>query len=160
VRCADLCPLSAQLKAEVSRCTREDGTIGLASVCGVCHHQAGRKRHWSSPKQLLRAIARNRALDSAAKVARGECECDDESCHRPVTAENVGEFEWDHFVQSFDDPGYRGVGVLVSIGASAARCDRERANCRLLYIKCHQAHSGKQRRERMAQLRVQQYITC
>jgi hypothetical protein len=99
-----------------------------------------------------RLVARSRALDTTAKLARGECECDDEQCHRVVTAETVGMFEWDHLVQSFDDPNYIKVSSLVGNGASAARCDRERAKCRLLYIECHRAHSAEQKRVRNAQL--------
>jgi hypothetical protein len=125
------------------RCTREDGTIGLVSVCVACHRQERRKIQHKSPKRRLRTIARNRRLDNAAKIARGECECD-EKCHRPVTAKNVDMFEWDHLVQSFNDPDYRAVGSLVSKGASSANCERERAKCRLLYFQCHRRHSGEQ----------------
>jgi hypothetical protein len=146
---SNMCP--TQLQAEVNRCLREDGTIGLASVCTPCHHQAERKSVYLTPKNHLRSIARNRKLDSAAKLARRECECDDERCHRPVTAEDVEMFEWDHLVQSFDDPGYHKVSALVTSGKSAARCDEERAKCRLLYITCHRLHSALQRHRHDAQ---------
>jgi hypothetical protein len=138
----------------VKRCTREDGTIGLVSVCGICHRKAGRKTQYLS-SESKRYMARNRRLDNAAKVARGECECD-EKCHRPVTAKTVDLFEWDHLVQSFDDAGYRSVSALVGGAASAARCERERAKCRLLYVKCHRDHTAKQRRERSIWRRTQQ----
>jgi hypothetical protein len=136
-----------QLEAELTRCTRKDGTIGLVSLCTRCHHKADRKRKYTSSEKTLRARKRNRRLDDAAKIARGECECD-EKCHRAVTAEDVDMFEWDHLVQSFDDPDYRTVSSLVHSTCSTARCDRERAKCRLLYIKCHHAHSVKQRARR------------
>ena len=134
----------AQLQAEVKRCTRKDGTIGLVALCSVCHRKAERPVRYACHKHVLRAIARNRRLDSAAKIARGACECGNETCHRRVTAEDVAQFEWDHLVQSFDDPGYHKVGYLVSRGAPTAVCDRERAKCRLLYFKCHRRHTAEQ----------------
>jgi len=143
-----------QLEAEVERCTREDGTIGLVAVCGVCHRAAERKRQYACPVHVLRRRARNTRLDKAAKFARGECECD-EKCHRRVTAENVDTFEWDHLVQSFDDSGYHKVGTLVRRGASTVACDRERAKCRLLYVKCHRRHTAEQIR-RAARRRAEQ----
>jgi hypothetical protein len=109
-----------------------------------------------SSEKKQKAIARNRELDNAAKVARSECECDDEHGRVPVTLETVDLFEWDHLVQSFDDPVYRTVSALVGGGVSAERCDEERAKCRLLYIECHQAHSAKQTSERAAWRRAQQ----
>jgi hypothetical protein len=139
----------AQLDAEVERCTRKDGSIGLASVCTPCHREAGHKSPSKSPVGKQRAIRRNRQLDNAAKVARGECECDEE-CGRRVRAEDVGLFEWDHLVQSFDDPGYRTVSYLVTTGKSAVRCEEERAKCRLLYFKCHRLHTGEQQRRHHA----------
>jgi hypothetical protein len=145
-----------RLAAEIERCTREDGTVGLASVCGICHRKAARKTQYLSSEKNQKAIARNRELDSAAKVARGKCECDDEHCRLPVTEKTVDLFEWDHLVQSFDDPDYRTVSALVGGGVSAERCDKERTKCRLLYIECHQAHSAKQTSERAAWRRAQQ----
>jgi hypothetical protein len=103
-----------------------------------------------SPK--AKSIKRNRKLDAAAKLARRHCECGAETCHRPVTANTVGLFEWDHLVQSFDDPNYIKVSALVGTAASAKWCDRERAKCRLLYFKCHQAHSVNQLHQRRALL--------
>jgi hypothetical protein len=154
-----------QLAAEVKRCTMKDGSIGLVSVCVSCHRKAGRKgqhltrtrrtrKSQSSSRTRTRKMQykdRNKSLDQAAKLARRECECDDQNCHRPVTAENLGLFEWDHRLQSFDDPDYRMVSYLVHTGASAERCDRERAKCRLLHIECHHAHTSKQSRVRKAQ---------
>ena len=140
----------ARLQAEVRRCTREDGTIGLASVCNPCHFRAGSK-HYKIQTKMMRSAARNRKLDNAAKLARGRCECDDETCRRPVTKEDVASFEWDHFVQSFDDPDYHLVGALVSSGKSVLRCDQEREKCRLMYIECHRRHSADQRHRRRAQ---------
>jgi hypothetical protein len=140
-----------ELAAEVKRCTREDGSIGLVSVCAACHHQKAR-RQCTSSERWMKAMARNKILDIAAKLARGECECDDE-CHRPVTEEDVDLFEWDHLVQSFDDPSYRRVSRLVNSASSTARCNRERAKCRLLYVKCHYAHSVKQRARRRVALK-------
>jgi hypothetical protein len=137
----------AQLAAEVKRCTRKNGSVGLASLCSICHREAGRKGKLRSPARRIKAVKRNKKLDTAAKLARGRCECGAEQCHRPVTAKNVGLFEWDHLVQSFDDRDYHLVSSLVNSGKSTKRCDKERAKCRLLYIKCHRAHSGKQIRE-------------
>ena len=108
---------------------------------------------YTSHRGQLGATARARSLDIEAKLARGECQCD-QKCHRRVTAEDVGFFEWDHIMQSFDDPDYRKVGSLVAQGASAVRCDSERAKCRLLHILCHQRHRGKQIRRRLAQKRA------
>jgi len=134
----------AQLEAEVKRCTRDDGTIGLVALCLTCHREADAKKgKYRCPKRQQRYIARNRRLDKAAKIARGECECD-EKCHRPVTEEDVQMLEWDHLVQSFNDPGYRCVGLLVSSGASTAACDKERSKCRLLHARCHRRHSAEQ----------------
>jgi hypothetical protein len=127
-----------QLEEEVKRCTRMDGTIGLVSLCLKCHKQAHLTRQGSSnaSPNSQRSIARNKRLDKAAKLARGECECD-AGCQRKVTEEDIDLFEWDHLVQSFDDPSYRRVGSLVTSGRSVAVCDRERAKCRLLYYECH-----------------------
>ena len=133
-----------QLAAEVKRCTREDGTIGLVSVCLVCHYQA-KHTGQRSTQYFQKSVTRNRRLDLAAKLIRGECECD-EKCERAVTAQDADMFEWDHLVQACNDPSYRVVGNLVSSGASAARCERERAKCRLLYFQCHRRHSKKQRK--------------
>jgi hypothetical protein len=58
-------------------------------------------------------------------------------------------FEWDHLVQSFDDPHYRVVSRLIQ-GCSAKRCDEERAKCRLLHHLCHRAHTAEQVRRRAA----------
>jgi hypothetical protein len=140
---SDMTPTA--LKAEVRRCTRADDSVGLASVCSVCHHEAGRagRQSWQQAR-TVRAIARSTARDIAAKLARGECECDDEQCHRAITADDVGLFEWDHLVQSFDDPDYKPVSSLVDNGHAAERCDRERAKCRLLYFQCHRAHTAMQ----------------
>ena len=68
-----------------------------------------------------------------------------------LSKEDVASFEWDHFVQSFDDPDYYSVGALVSSGMSVLRCDQEREKCRLLYIECHRRHSAKQGHRRRAQ---------
>ena len=137
------------LLAEVKRCTRVDGSIGLVSLCGPCHRQAHRDaqtvfrpdRHSHSKRGRWR-----RAANDAAKLARGRCECDDK-CNRPVTVSELGMFEWDHLVQSFDDPTYRSVGSLVH-SASVERTDRERAKCRLLYVVCHRLHTGRQQQHR------------
>jgi hypothetical protein len=143
------------LAAEVLRCTRADSSIGLASLCAVCHREAERsetpsRSTPSSRSARARARARARRRDIAAKISRRECECD-EKCHRVVTAAEVGMFEWDHRVQSFDDPDYCLVSSLVSNGCSAERCDRERAKCRLLHVICHRAHTTEQQRMRAAQ---------
>ena len=108
------------LAAEVARCTRADGSIGLASLCSICHRDADRSEILSRTTTLLKVAKRRRniRLDVAAKIARGECECNDESCHRVVTTADVGMLEWDHVVQSFDNPHYRAVSWLVSNGAS------------------------------------------
>ena len=141
----------AQLVAELKRCTREDGTIGLVSVCKPCHRRAERKHptEYKTPGLQQRA-ERNRKLDTAAKLAHGECECGDDNCHHLVTTENVESFEWDHLVQSFDDPDDQGVGGLVSRGAAPSTCDRERAKWRLLYDECHARHTAQQKLARMA----------
>jgi hypothetical protein len=143
----------AGLAAEVKRCTRADGSVGLVALCASCHREAGLslKRSapssfWSSRPWLLRSLERNRAADDAAKVARGQCECDDK-CGRLVTLKNVGQFEWDHLVQSFDDPEYHRVSALVNSYSTLERCDNERKKCRLLFITCHQQHSGRQHRQ-------------
>ena len=140
----------------MKRCARKDGTIGLASVCGICHRKAGRKTKYLSSEKNQRASARNRRLDIVAKVARRQCECANRKCHRPVTAETADLFEWDHLVQSFDDQRYRAVSALVGGGYSIERCDTERAKCRLLYITCHQNHSTKQRHKRVAWRRARE----
>ena len=108
----------SHLQAEVRRCTREDGTIGLVSVCHPCHQQAERRYRLSTstkpssrPPLVRRTVARNRSLDIAAKMERAECQCD-QRCHRRVTADNVGMFEWDHLVQSFDDADYHSVSTI------------------------------------------------
>ena len=137
----------------MKRCTRKDGTIGLASVCGICHRSAERKTQYRSRETSQRCISRNRRLDSAAKVARGECECD-EKCQRSVTAENVDLFEWDHLVQSFVDSGHHAVSVLV--GGDYPLQGATGRESRLVYIKCHQAHTTRQTRQRFAWRRAQQ----
>jgi hypothetical protein len=144
----------AQLAAEVKRCTREDGTVGLVSLCLVCHREADRlvsladessvSVRNSNYQYTLRRRARNRELDKAAKIARVECECDDDKCHRPVTADDADMFEWDHLVQSFEDRDYVPVSCLVGGGQSVAKCDKERSKCRLLYFKCHRKHTAEQ----------------
>jgi hypothetical protein len=135
------------LAAEVERCTRPDGSIGLVSLCYQCHCEETLPRTAlsgsSRPPWVLRSVERNRAADAAAKIARGECECDDK-CGQRVTLETVSQFEWDHLVQSFDDPDYHLVSALVGNGSALARCDRERKKCRLLYGRCHRLHSGVQ----------------
>jgi hypothetical protein len=138
----------AVLDAEIRRCTRKDASIGLVSLCFQCHCKAGRKLRFNGPSRpcIRRRQLRNRIADEAAKVARGQCECDDR-CGRLITLENTSEFEWDHLVQSFDDPEYRQVGALVKRTASLARCDMERRKCRVLYITCHHRHTGVQRRQ-------------
>jgi hypothetical protein len=148
-----------RLAAEVKRCTRKDGSIGLVSLCFQCHCNAERKLRFSSRDDpwLRRFQLRNRRADVAAKMARGRCECDD-GCGRLVTSENVTEFEWDHLVQSFNDREYRLVSALVGRTASLARCDMERRKCRLLYVTCHHRHSGVQRRQ-WAQRRAEQGFT-
>ena len=118
---------ASQLVAEVKSCTREDGTIGLVSVCKPCHRRAECKHptEYKTPGLQQRA-ERN--------------------------AENVESFEWDHLVQSFDDPddqGVTGVGGLVNRGAALSTCDRERAKCRLLYDECHARHTAQQKLARM-----------
>ena len=145
-----------RLAAEVKRCTRKDGSIGLVSLCFQCHCKAERKLRFSCRDYpwLRRFHLRNRRADVAAKVARGRCECDD-GCGRLVNSENATEFEWDHLVQSFNDPEYRQVSALVGAPASLARCDMERMKCRLLYVTCHHRHSGVQRRQ-WAQRRAEQ----
>jgi hypothetical protein len=145
----------AQLRAEVKRCTREDGTKGLVAVCLPCHHRASKSQCIipdATYTTKRRAIAKNKRLDDAAKLACGGCECDEQCC-RAVTAEDVYMFEWDHLVQSFNDPSYRAVGHLVNSGRSVATCDRERAKCRLLYFQCHHRHSAEQYRYHKAAAR-------
>ena len=137
----------------MKRCTRKDGTVGLASVCSVCHREAERAGRQPTRRsaRVVQLLKRSRAADNAAKLARLECECDDK-CHRAVTADDLGLFEWDHLVQSFDAPDYKAVGALVCSHYSVERCDKERAKCRLLYFQCHREHSGKQIRVRSVQL--------
>jgi hypothetical protein len=144
----------SHLQAEVRRCTREDGTIGLVSVCHPCHQQAERLYRLSTstkpssrPPVVRRTVARNRSLDIAAKMERAECQCD-QRCHRRVTADNVGMFEWDHLVQSSDDADYHSVSAMVHTGYSTARYQKEIAKCRLLHAICHRQHSNEQRRQR------------
>ena len=142
-----------QLRAEVKRCTRKDGSVGLVSLCNQCHHEAGRRRRaQSTPSRWARsrsavyqrsATMRNRQVDDAAKLARLHCECGHD-CSNVVTLENLREFEWDHLVQKPDDPDYHHVSTLVSGGKAPWRCDRERAKCRLLHHKCHSQHSAQQ----------------
>ena len=142
------------LAAEVKRCTRADGSVGLVALCVSCHREAGLKlRRSARPTSFassrpwyLRSLERNKAADDAAKIARGQCECDDR-CGRRVTLKSVGQFEWDHLVQSFHDPEYHRVSALVHGCCSLARCDNERKKCRLLFITCHQQHSGEQHRQ-------------
>lgn len=145
----------SHLQAEVRRCTREDGTIGLVSVCHPCHQQAERRYRLSTstkpssrPPLVRRTVARNRSLDFAAKMERAECQCD-QQCHRRVTAESVGMFEWDHLVQSFDDADYHSVSTIVHTGCSTARYEEEIAKCRLLHVICHRRRSIEQRRQQM-----------
>ena len=155
------------LAAEVERCTRADGSIGLVAVCAPCHYRAERilsrsarsasSSESSQPDWRLRYKERNKEADDAAKIARGQCECDDR-CGRLVTLESAGQFEWDHLVQSFDDPDYSKVSKLISNCSSLKRCARERMKCRLLFIHCHQRHSGEQHR-RGAQRRAEQRST-
>ena len=133
------------LRAEVLRCTREDGTIGLASLCNQCHFEAERQLRDPFLEKRSRH-ERNIKADVAAKLARGKCQCDSD-CGVSVTRENLEEFEWDHLVQKPDDPSYRYMSRLVS-GASLKRCEVERAKCRLLYSLCHKAHSQMQCRQR------------
>ena len=138
------------LRAEIIRCTREDGTIGLASLCNQCHFEADRQFREPSKYFLKKRPRheRNIKADTAAKLARGKCQCDND-CGVLVTLENLQEFEWDHLVQEPDDPNYRCVSRLVAV-ASLKRCVEERAKCRLLYSLCHKAHTQLQRRQRRA----------
>jgi hypothetical protein len=136
------------LKAEIVRCTRENGTIGLASLCNQCHYEAERRFRKSSRLSLMNRsrYERNIKADIAAKLARGKCQCDHD-CGVLVTLQNLQEFEWDHLVQKPDDPSYRCVSRLVA-AASLKRCEEERIKCRLLYSLCHKAHTQMQRRRR------------
>jgi hypothetical protein len=144
----------AQLEAEVLRCIRPDGSVGLVAVCTQCHHEADCSGQSASPSSLQyhKHVRRNRDADNKAKISRGQCQCDGK-CGHLVNADNVGQFEWDHLVQSFEDPEYCLVSDLVSTCCSLARCERERQKCRLLYIECHRRHSGQQAR-RAKQRRV------
>lgn len=137
----------AQLETEVLRCTRNDGSIGLASLCNTCHHEVRSQQYRNQPSWHRSRVERARKADNAAKLGRGRCECDGE-CGRLVTMENLSEFVWDHLIQSFDDPDYRPVSLLVSAGAKPERCDMERKKCRLLYNKCHLLHTAEQNRRR------------
>ena len=94
-------------------------------------------------------MEKNRVADNAAKLGRGHCECDG-LCGRIVTEENQTEFEWDHLVQSFDDPKYVPVSTLIGRGSRFERCEEERRKCRLLYNKCHRLHSSEQSHSRRA----------
>ena len=151
-----------ELKAEIRRCTRKDGSIGLVSLCSTCHFEAHRQHRPKfrrvSTRTRQRRIAkqaravRNRTVDNAAKLQISECECD-ARCGRVVTQDNVTEFEWDHRVQSFDDPEYIGMARLIQGGVSLARCEKERKKCRLLYRKCHELHSAWQQQQRRIEKR-------
>ena len=141
------------LAGEIRRCTKSDGTVGLISLCNTCHREAHRRRRAQTKPQPSRV--RNIAADDAAKLQRGKCECDGQ-CGRAVTTENVREFEWDHLVQSFDDPDYQVVNTLVVSGYPLERCERERNKCRLLYHACHRSHSAVQHQRRCRE----RYVNC
>ena len=147
-----------QLKAEIRRCTRKDGSIGVVSVCNTCHWEAHRQHRLKLPRVSSRAkqrriakhgcAARNRAVDDDAKLQIGECECD-ARCGRVATREDVREFEWDHLVQSFNDPEYMDMARLILSGVSLSRRERERKKCRLLHRKCHNLHTAWQHQQRL-----------
>jgi hypothetical protein len=153
------------LEKEVERCARKDGSIGLVSLCWTCHRTEERRIQGPAKSSSLdrrrmlqriwkrKAAKRNREADNAAKLLRHQCQCD-EKCGRVVTPSKLSEFEWDHLVQSFDDPEYRLVSVLVGQRAPLARCDQERKKCRLLHSLCHQRHTAEQNRQ--AALRARQ----
>jgi hypothetical protein len=144
---------SAELEIEVKRCTRKDGSIGLVSVCNQCHLEADGKGQSTVKSLSFRSrVDRNRRADDTAKLARGHCECDDH-CGLLVTTDNLGDFEWDHRVQSFDDAEYHLVSQLVATACSLASCDKERKKCRLLYIECHRRHSIRQATQRREMMR-------